>query len=105
MSSQLIHATDGEIDDVESAEERTAAARTGVLVDHRPAPADRPDVVLELRRYVDPVDGGEWWAVITAYAGYETVTVFADEGRARREFEFDGDRIGAALFMGRADLV
>ncbi|THV27954.1 hypothetical protein [Glycomyces paridis] len=101
--TRLLYATDGDADEVERAEEITAAAREGVLVDHRPAPTLRPEVVLELRRYTDPVAGAERWAVIAVF-GSETVVDAGTEAAARWEYEQTGDAIGAAIYMGRGEL-
>ncbi|MCD0446394.1 hypothetical protein LO763_22520 [Glycomyces sp. A-F 0318] len=100
---RLLYASNGDADQVEHAAVRTAAARTGALVTFRPAPAERPDVVLELRRYTDPVDDTERWAVITVF-GSTTVIDAATEAAARDAYEETGDAIGAALYMGRATL-
>lgn len=77
-----------------------AAARGGELVDHRPPPVMQHGVVLELRRFTDPVDSRARWAVIAEFNGTETVFDYGTEAAARREYERTGEAFGAALYMG-----
>lgn len=100
MDSRMLYASQGDADELDNRQERLASARSGGLVDARPPVPGRPDVVLELRVYVDPVDGGERWAVIAAFGDEETVIDFPNEAAARSEYEGTGESFGAAIYMG-----
>lgn len=103
-NSRVIHSSAGDVDEPEQGAALTRAATAGDLVDHRPAPPGRTDVVLELRRYLDPVASAERWAVVADFAGARTVIDFPAESAARREYEDTGDAIGSAIYMGRPEL-
>lgn len=96
--TRLIFSSFGDADEVERVDECVAAARVGRLLDHRPAPPHRPDIVLELRAYVEPVDGVQRWAVIAAYDG-ETVTDTDDEAAAWREYEATAADFAMKLYL------
>lgn len=100
MDSRILYASNGGADEAPNRAARTAAARAGELIDHRPAPAEAPGTVLELRVFVDPVNCHERWAVIAAYGDEETVIDFPTEVAARSEYEETGESFGAAIYMG-----
>lgn len=81
--SRVIHSSDGDVDEPE---------RAGTLLDSRNAPHGRPDVLLELRFYVEPGAETQRWAVVSSLEGREMSADFATERRARAEYEATGPR-------------